>query len=94
MTAGFRSSSQGPPGSKPVITSADAPGIIYDLLYVSPESLDSRKEDWAKVVSVWYRIAEFIRNEENLDEALEILSARVGIKPEEFESFLKGRWFG
>lgn len=80
------------PGSKPVFTSADAPGIIYDLLYVSPESLDSRKEDWAKVVGVWYRIAEFIRDEENLDEALEILSGRVGIKPEEYEPFLKGTY--
>lgn len=80
------------PGSKPVFTSADAPGIIYDLLYVSPESLDSRKEDWAKVVGVWYKIAEFIRDEENLDEALEILSGRVGIKPEEYEPFLKGTY--
>jgi NitT/TauT family transport system substrate-binding protein len=80
------------PGSKPVFTSADAPGIIYDLLYVSPESLDTRKEDWAKVVTVWYRIAEFIRNEENLDETLEILSGRVGIKPEEYEAFLKGTY--
>lgn len=80
------------PGSKPVFTSADAPGIIYDLLYVSPESLDSRKQDWEKVVTVWYKIAEFIRDEENLDEALEILSARVGIKPEEYEAFLKGTY--
>jgi NitT/TauT family transport system substrate-binding protein len=30
------------PGSKPVFTSADAPGIIYDLLYVSPESLEKK----------------------------------------------------
>jgi len=80
------------PGSKPIFTSADAPGIIYDLLYVSPESLDSRKEDWAKVVAVWYKIAEFIRDEKNLDESLEILSARVGIKPEEYEAFLKGTY--
>lgn len=80
------------PGSKPVFTSADAPGIIYDLLYVSPESLDTRKEDWAKVVKVWYKISAFIRDEENLDETLEILSARVGIKPEEYEAFLKGTY--
>lgn len=78
------------PGSKPVFTSADAPGIIYDLLYVSPESLDTRKEDWAKVVKVWYKIAAFINDEENIDEALEILSARVSVKPEEYEPFLKG----
>lgn len=79
-------------GSKPVFTSADAPGIIYDLLYVSPESLDTRKEDWAKVVEVWYKIADFIKDEENIDEALEILSARVGIKPEEYEPFLQGTY--
>ncbi len=80
------------PGSKAVFTSADAPGIIYDLLYVSAESLEKNKEDWAKVVKVWYRIAEFIRDEENLDEALKILSARVNLKPEEYEPFFKGTY--
>ena len=80
------------PGSKPVFTSADAPGIIYDLLYVSPESLEKHGEDWAKVVKVWYRIAEYVRDEENLDEALKILSARVKISPEEYEPFLKGTY--
>jgi NitT/TauT family transport system substrate-binding protein len=80
------------PGSKPVFTSADSPGIIYDLLYVSTESLEKRKDDWAKVVKVWYRIADYIRDEENLDDTLKILSARVKISPEEYEPFLKGTY--
>jgi NitT/TauT family transport system substrate-binding protein len=80
------------PGSKPVFTSADAPGIIYDLLYVSAESLEKNKEDWAKVVKVWYKVADYIRDEENLDDALKILSARVKISPEEYEPFLKGTY--
>ncbi|MFT3989938.1 MAG: ABC transporter substrate-binding protein [Luteolibacter sp.] len=80
------------PGSKPVFTSADAPGIIYDLLFVSAESLEKNREEWAKVVKVWYRIVEYIKNEENLDEALAILSARVGIKPEEYEPLFKGTY--
>jgi NitT/TauT family transport system substrate-binding protein len=80
------------PGSKPVFTSADAPGIIYDLLYVSPESLEKNKEEWAKVVKVWYRIATYIKAEENLDDVLKILSARVKISPEEYEPFLKGTY--
>jgi NitT/TauT family transport system substrate-binding protein len=80
------------PGSKPVFTSADSPGIIYDLLYVSSESLEKRKDDWAKVVKVWYRIADYIRDEENLDDTLKILSARVKITPEEYEPFLKGTY--
>jgi NitT/TauT family transport system substrate-binding protein len=78
------------PGSKPVFTSADAPGIIYDLLCVCPESLEKRRDDWAKVVAVWYRIADFLLEEENLDEALKILSARVKISPQEYEPFFKG----
>lgn len=80
------------PDSKPVFTSADAPGIIYDLLYVSPESLEKRKDDWTKVVKVWYRIADYIKAEENLDDVLKILSARVKITPEEYEPFLKGTY--
>jgi NitT/TauT family transport system substrate-binding protein len=80
------------PGSKPVFTSADAPGIIYDLLYVSAESLEKNREEWAKVVKVWYRIAEYIRDEENIDDALKILAGRVKISPEEYEPFLKGTY--
>lgn len=80
------------PGSKPVFTSADAPGIIYDLLYVSAESLEKNRAEWEKVVKVWYRIAEFIRDEENIDEALKILAGRVKISPEEYEPFLKGTY--
>ena len=31
------------PGSKPIYTSAEAPGLIYDVLAVSPTSLKARK---------------------------------------------------
>lgn len=80
------------PGSKAIYTSADAPGIIYDLLYVSPESLEKNKGDWGKVVKVWYKIADYIKDEENLDDALKILAGRVNLKPEEYEPFLKGTY--
>lgn len=80
------------PGSKPVLTSADAPGIIYDLLSVDPESLEKRRADWAKVVKVWYRIVDFLKDEDNLDEALKILAARVDISPEEYEPFFEGTY--
>ena len=77
-------------GSKPVFTSADAPGIIYDLLYVSSESLEGNREAWTKVAKVWYRIVDYLHDEDNLDEALEILAARVALSPEEYEPFFKG----
>ncbi len=77
-------------GSKPIYTSADAPGLIYDVLYVSPESLEQNREAWAKVVKVWYRIVDFLKDEANFDEALRILAGRVSVKPEEYESFYRG----
>ncbi|MEM9444901.1 MAG: ABC transporter substrate-binding protein [Verrucomicrobiota bacterium] len=79
-------------GSKPVFTSADAPGIIYDLLYVSPESLAAHKAEWMKVVKVWYRIVDYLKDESNTDDALKILSSRVNLPPEEYEPFLKGTY--
>ena len=44
------------------------------------------------MVKVWYKIADYIRDEENLDDALKILSARVKVSPEEYEPFLKGTY--
>ena len=77
-------------GSTAVFTSSDLPGIIYDVLSVSPESLEARRDDWGKVVGVWYRVVDYLNNEDNLDEALTILSAKVSITPEEYEPFFKG----
>lgn len=79
-------------GSKPVFTSADAPGIIYDLLFVDAESLEKRRDDWAKVVKVWYRIVDYLKDEANLDEALTILSGRVNVSPAEYEPFFNGTY--
>jgi NitT/TauT family transport system substrate-binding protein len=77
-------------GSKPIYTSAQAPGLIYDLVYVSRENLEKRRADWAKFVKVWYRIIDYMQDPANLDEALKILAARDNVKPEEYEPFLKG----
>ena len=77
-------------GSKPIFTSAQAPGLIYDLLYVSRESLEKNRADWAKVVGVWYRIVAYLQDPANLDDALKILAARDNVKPEEYEPFFKG----
>jgi NitT/TauT family transport system substrate-binding protein len=78
------------PGSKPVFTSADVPGLIYDLLCVSNESLAARRDDWKKVVAVWFRIADYMADPANKEEMLKILSARAGITPAEYEPFLAG----
>jgi len=78
------------PGSKKIFSSADQPGLIYDVLAVSPESLAARKDDWTKVAKVWYRIVDYIRNPKTYDDAVQIMAARVGIEPDEYKGFIDG----
>lgn len=78
------------PGSTPIYTSADEPGLIYDVLAVSPESLDAHKAEWEKVAKVWYRIVDYIYDPATQDDAVKIMAARVGVSPGEYKPFLKG----
>jgi NitT/TauT family transport system substrate-binding protein len=81
------------PGSKPIWTSADAPGLIYDVLAVSPQSLSARKEDWAKVAKVYYKIVDYLKDPKTKDDAVKIMAAKVKVAPEEFATFLPGTYF-
>lgn len=78
------------PGSTAIYTSADEPGLIYDVLAVSPGSLSSSKDDWKTVVEVWYKIVDYIKDPATQDDALAIMVARVGLSPEEYKPFLGG----
>lgn len=77
-------------GSKAIYTSADEPGLIYDVLAVSPQSLAANKAEWAKVLEVWYRCVDYIYDPKTQDEAVSIMAARVGLSAEEYKPFLKG----
>lgn len=78
------------PGSKAIASSADEPGLIYDVLAVSPTSLATRKADWQKVVTVWYKTVDYILDEKTQADALSIMAARVGLEPEEYAPLLTG----
>lgn len=78
------------PGSTAVSTSRDAPGLIYDVLAVSPASLASRKADWEKVAKVWYRTVDYIYDEKTQADALSIMSARVGVPADQYKVILDG----
>ena len=78
------------PGSNTVFSSKNVPGLIYDGLFCDRESVKTRRADWLKVVKVWTKIAEYMAKEDNLDDALAILSERVGVKPAEYEPLLVG----
>lgn len=78
------------PGSKPIYTSADEPGLIYDVLAVNPSSIAAHKADWAKVVKVWYRVVNYIYDPKTHDDAVKIMAARVGIPAAEYGALLGG----
>jgi NitT/TauT family transport system substrate-binding protein len=78
------------PGSTAVYTSADEPGLIYDLLVVSPASLAQNRSEWRTVVDVWYRIVDYIEDPATRANAIEIMAARVGLSAAEYEPFLAG----
>jgi NitT/TauT family transport system substrate-binding protein len=78
------------PGSKPIYTSADEPGLIYDLLAVSPASLAERRAEWKKVAKVWYRVVDYLNDPKTHADAIKIMASRVGLSPEEYESFVSG----
>jgi NitT/TauT family transport system substrate-binding protein len=81
------------PGSKAVLTSADFPGLIYDTLYVNPESLAQNKEAWKKVVKVCYKIGDFVRDPATKDEAAAIMAAKVNVKAEDYAAAIPGTYF-
>lgn len=78
------------PGSKAVFTSADQPGLIYDVLAVAPESLANRRDDWKKVMQVWYRIVDYIKDPKTREDAVKIMASRVGVPPQEYKAIIKG----
>jgi len=78
------------PGSHPVYTSANEPGLIYDVLAVNPASAKLRRADWLKVLKVWDRVVKYINDPKTQPDAVKIMAARVGISPEAYLPLLKG----
>jgi len=78
------------PGSKAIYSSVDIPGLIYDGLFVSKESLASNKAEWTKVAAVWFKVVAYIKDPKTQPDALKIMAARVGISAEEYAGLLEG----
>ena len=80
-------------GSKALFTSADAKGLIYDVLAVSPTSLAKNKEAWAKVVGIYYKCVDYLKDPATRDEAIKIMAAKVGADPAEYAKNVPGTHF-
>lgn len=81
---------KGVPGSRPVVTSADEPGLIYDVLAVSPASAKQHRAEWLKMMKVWDRVVAYINDPKTQADAVKIMAARSGVSPEEYLPYLKG----
>ncbi|HET7537846.1 MAG TPA: ABC transporter substrate-binding protein [Candidatus Didemnitutus sp.] len=81
------------PGSKAVYTSADEPGLIYDMIVVTPSSLASSRADWVKVVKVWDKIVAYLADPKTRADGIKIMAARAGVDPKDYADFLSGTRF-
>jgi NitT/TauT family transport system substrate-binding protein len=77
-------------GSKAVYTSADEPGLIYDTVAVSPQSLAQRRADWVKFVSVWDKIVGYLADPLTREDGIKIMAARAGVDAKEYADFMSG----
>jgi NitT/TauT family transport system substrate-binding protein len=78
------------PGSKPIYTSAQAPGLIYDVIAVSPASYKASKADYIKLSKVWDKVVKYINDPKTQDDAVKIMAKRVGLTPAQYKPLLKG----
>jgi NitT/TauT family transport system substrate-binding protein len=81
------------PGSKALYTSKNAPGLIYDALQVSRESLSEHRDEWKKVVGVWFKCLDYMNDDKTHADAVKIMAARINGKPEDLEKNMKGTFF-
>ncbi len=79
-------------GSRPLYTSADEPGLIYDVLTVNPSSLNKNRADWIKLTQVWDKVVTYINDPKTQPDALKIMARRSGggITPESYKKLLYG----
>jgi NitT/TauT family transport system substrate-binding protein len=78
------------PGSRPVFTSAQLPGLIYDVLMVSPASLAAHRADYARLIGVWDRVVSYINDPSTQQDAVQIMAARVGLSAAQYQPLLAG----
>jgi NitT/TauT family transport system substrate-binding protein len=78
------------PGARPIFTSSQSPGLIYDALAVSPASLTAHRADWVKLVKIWDRVVHYINDPKTQDDAVVIMSKRDGLTPAAYKAFLAG----
>lgn len=75
-------------GSKELLSSADFPGAIPDLLVMSQTVIDEQPDQVQAIVNTWFDVLAFM--EEQPDEADAIMAERAGVAVDEFQKFKEG----
>jgi len=78
-------------GSKELVTSAEFPGAIPDLLVVTEKLIEEKPEQVQALVNTWFDIRKFM--EENPEKSDEIMARRAGVSQEDMELFKEGTKF-
>lgn len=78
-------------GSRVVVSSAQTPGLIVDLIFVREDVISSRSQDVKDLIAGWRKATEFIRR--SPDEAYPIMAAAFNLSVDEFKDIASGvRW--
>jgi NitT/TauT family transport system substrate-binding protein len=81
------------PGSKRLFTSAEAKGLIYDVIAVSPTSYAQHKAEWAKIAAIYYKCVDYLKDPATMDDAVKIMSAKVGADAADYAKNIPGTHF-
>jgi NitT/TauT family transport system substrate-binding protein len=81
------------PGSKRLFTSADAKGLIYDVLAVNPSSLAAHHDDWVKIAAIYYKCVAYLMDPATRDDAIKIMAAKVQADPALYAKNVPGTHF-
>ena len=81
------------PGSKKLFTSAEAKGLIFDVITVNPTSFAHNKEEWTKITAIYYKCVDYLMDPATRDDAIKIMAAKVGADPVEYAKNVPGTHF-
>jgi NitT/TauT family transport system substrate-binding protein len=81
------------PGSKKLFTSAEAKGLIFDVLAVNPTSFAEHKAEWTKIAAIYYKCVDYLKDPATKDDAIKIMAAKVGADATEYGKNVPGTHF-
>lgn len=81
------------PGSKKLFTSAEAKGLIFDVITVNPASYAAHREEWSKITAIYYKCVDYLMDPATRGDAIKIMAAKVGADPVAYAKNVPGTHF-